>query len=569
MFIVLLVTYFLFVEIESYFMENTKVILGLILFIILLVHRQYVLKRENNKLENAYRKINKQQKELREQRSITDVIFNHSQDAILFFENGRFTESNDAAVKMFDYASKEDLLSHSIAEFSPKFQPDGELSSKKAEKMMAIAFENGVQRFEWISRKSTGEEFWVEITLTPIDVNYKNIIHVIWKDISKQKRLEQANARLTQSLEKKINSAIDNLKKSQTQAKLGSWEFNIQTGAIIASDEIFNIFEIPDDTKVLSYKSFIDAIHPEDKSRVNRAYKNSLKTKEAYQIIHRIVVPSGIKYVKKQCETKFDKKGKALVLIGTIQDITDEQSAKEELEQKNEMLFRQSRLAQMGEMISMIAHQWRQPLNAISLTTASLQLKIEHNNYDEFFFKSRLNRVSNYVQHLSATIEDFRNFFKHNKVKEELTFDKVIENTLLIIGIELENNNIQIESSSKTSGTIYSYYNEILQVTLNIIKNARDALLDNEVEKPKIMIRCYSIGDDKVALEIEDNAGGVDEAIMSKIFEPYYTTKNEHEGTGLGLYMSKIIIEEHCVGKLSVTNGEYGAIFKIVLNRNI
>ncbi|MFK5976591.1 MAG: PAS domain S-box protein [Sulfurovum sp.] len=513
--------------------------------------------------------MNKQQKELREQRSVTELIFNHSQDAILFFENGIFTECNASAVKMFDYASKEDLLSHSISDFSPTYQPDGELSSKKAEKMMAIAFDNGVQRFEWISRTSTGEEFWVEITLTPIDVNYKNIVHVIWKDISKQKRLEDANARLTQSLERKINSAMSNLKKSQTQAKLGSWEFNIQTDAIVCSDEIFNIFEIPHNMTLLSYQAFVDAIHPDDKKRVDKTYKDNRKIKKSYEIIHRIVVPSGIKYVKKQCETTFDSKGKALLLVGTIQDITDEQSAKEELEQKNEMLFRQSRLAQMGEMISMIAHQWRQPLNAISLTTASLQLKIDNDHYDEFFFKSRLHRVSNYVQHLSLTIEDFRNFFKQNKVKEELTFDKVIENTLLIIGIELENNSIEIESHSQTHGKMYSYYNELLQVTLNIIKNARDALLETEVKKPKIIIRTYSIDDDKVVLEIEDNAGGVDKAIMDKIFEPYYTTKNEHEGTGLGLYISKIIIEEHCAGVLSVTNGEYGAIFKIVLNRNI
>ncbi len=533
------------------------------------MHRQYVLKRENKKLENAYRKINKQQKELREQRSITELIFNHSQDAILFFENGRFTECNASAVKMFDYASQEDLLSHSISDFLPKYQPDGELSSKKSEKMMAIAFQNGVQRFEWISKKSTGEEFWVEITLTPIDVNYKNIVHVIWKDISKQKKLEEANARLTQSLERQINNAISNLKKSQTQAKLGSWEFNIQTGVIICSDEIFNIFEIPHDITLLSFQAFRKAIHPDDKKRVDKSYKRSLETKESYEIIHRIIVPSGIKYVKKQCEITFDNKGKALLLVGTIQDITDEQSAKEELEQKNEMLFRQSRLAQMGEMISMIAHQWRQPLNAISLTTASLQLKIDNDHYDKFFFKSRLNRISNYVQHLSLTIEDFRNFFKQNKVKEELTFDKVIENTLIIIGIELENNNIHIESYSQQHGTIYSYYNELLQVTLNIIKNARDALLEAQIKEPKVMIRCYSIEDDKVVLEIEDNAGGVDEAIMDKIFDPYYTTKNEHEGTGLGLYMSKIIIEEHCAGTLSVINGDNGAIFKIVLNRKI
>ncbi len=558
----------MFIEVQVYFIENTKIFFGLIIAVFLLMHRQYVLKRENKKLQDAYSKINKQQIELEKQRNITQIIFNHSQDAILFFEDNKFTDCNESAVKMFKYSSKEELLSHSFVEFSPKYQPDGQLSSQKAEKMMATAFKNGVQRFEWINKKATGEEFWVEITLTPIVLNSKNIVHVIWKDISTQKKLEEANELLNQSLETKISEAISSLNKAQTQAKIGSWELNIKNNKILCSDEMYNIFGMTKNSKEASHHLFLNSIHPDDKDKVNQAFLNSLETKEAYNIIHRIITPNGtIKYVRKHCETNFDKDGNALSLTGTIQDITSEQTTKEELEEKEEMLFRQSRLAQMGEMISMIAHQWRQPLNAISITTASLKLKIENDNYDEFFFTSRLDRVSNYVQHLSSTIEDFRNFFKQNKVKEEFTFEKVIENTLLIIGIELENNCISVESDINRDEVIYSYYNEILQVTLNIIKNSQDALIENEIEKPKIMIRC-NLTDDKISLEIEDNAGGIEETIIENIFEPYYTTKNEHEGTGLGLYMSKTIIEEHCSGVLSVKNSDVGAVFTITLNRN-
>jgi len=240
-----------------------------------------------------------------------------------------------------------------------------------------------------------------------------------------------------------------------------------------------------------------------------------------------------------------------------------EEAVQKSRDQELKML-QQSRLAQMGEMISMIAHQWRQPLSAIASTAASLKLKVGLNRYDKEYFDDNIEKISQFSQHLSNTIDDFRHFFKSNKNEEEFLMCEVAKGSLSIIGTSLENKNITVTTSYHSSYSVLSYFNELKQVCLNLIKNAEDVLLLKEVEHPTIWIRTYNDAT-HVYLEIADNAGGVDEAILEKIFDPYFTTKERYDGTGLGLYMSKTIIEEHCGGRLYVNNTEHGACFSIVL----
>ena len=232
----------------------------------------------------------------------------------------------------------------------------------------------------------------------------------------------------------------------------------------------------------------------------------------------------------------------------------------EETQKKEQLLRQQSRFAQMGEMISMIAHQWRQPLAAISSTSASINLKTKLNKLDKDTALELSNKISNYSQHLSSTINDFREFFRENKEKKDTTYDELIQSVLRIIETSIINKNI-ILNKEFDSETIFSTYpNELKQVILNLIKNAEDALLDKNIENPQITIKTH-----KEVLTISDNAGGVSEDIIDKIFDPYFSTKTKKDGTGLGLYMSKTIIEEHCSGSLTLVNDQYGAQFKIVL----
>ena len=234
----------------------------------------------------------------------------------------------------------------------------------------------------------------------------------------------------------------------------------------------------------------------------------------------------------------------------------------EDITKKDKQIMQQSRLAQMGEMISMIAHQWRQPLAAISSTSSAIGLKSQLNKLDNKTAIELSSKISSYTQHLSATINDFRDFFQPNKEKRETTYAKLINTVLNIIEVSIANKNIELIMELESQETLKTYPNEIKQVILNLIKNAEDVLLEREVVNPFIKVKTYSN-----ILIVSDNGGGIQEDILDKIFDPYFSTKHEHDGTGLGLYMSKVIIENHCDGKLYVENSKNneGAIFTIEL----
>ena len=235
---------------------------------------------------------------------------------------------------------------------------------------------------------------------------------------------------------------------------------------------------------------------------------------------------------------------------------------------KDKQLLNQSRMAQMGEMISIIAHQWRQPLSAISATSASIELKATLNILDNDAAQQKAHDISSFAQHLSKTIDDFRDFFKPNKKKTETTYDELVASVLKIIGVSIANKNIILIQDLACHDSFTTYPNELKQVILNLIKNAEDALLEQETKNPYIKISTYQ-ENDQLILEVSDNGGGVPEEIMDDIFDLYFSTKRKKDGTGLGLYMSRTIIKEHCAGELSVENSDDGAVFKILLKKKV
>jgi len=231
---------------------------------------------------------------------------------------------------------------------------------------------------------------------------------------------------------------------------------------------------------------------------------------------------------------------------------------------KDRVMLQQTKLAQMGEMISMIAHQWRQPLSAISTLSQTINLQASLGVLDKETALRLSDTITGTAMHLSQTIDDFREFFKPRKEKQETSYCEIIDGVLSIIGTSIVTKNIEIRKDLQCKRKFSSYPNEIKQVVLNLIKNAQDALMEADIEDPYILIRTYMSQEHRV-LEIADNAGGVPDILVNKIFEPYFSTKEKKDGTGLGLYMSKTIIEEHCLGVLSVHNSEEGAVFRIEL----
>jgi len=253
--------------------------------------------------------------------------------------------------------------------------------------------------------------------------------------------------------------------------------------------------------------------------------------------------------------------------IVTFLDLTD-------IKEKEKQLYNQSRLAQMGEMISMIAHQWRQPLGAISASTIGIKTKVQMKKFDlttedgreeqEIYLMRKLNNIGTYVDHLSNTIEDFRNFFKPNKEKTSVNLKKVINKALDILHPAIIDKHIIIQKEIEFQNSIETYHNEILQALLNILKNAIDNFGVQHIQNPSISISGYE-ENEKFIIMITDNGRGIPEKILDKIFNPYFSTKDDKNGTGLGLYMTKTMIEDHCKGILSVKNFKEGARFKITL----
>ena len=231
---------------------------------------------------------------------------------------------------------------------------------------------------------------------------------------------------------------------------------------------------------------------------------------------------------------------------------------------KDKIMFQSARQAQMGEMLSMIAHQWRQPLSSISTITGSMLVYLELGTFDQEQFKELLNDINNHAQYLSGTINDFRNFFKPNKDKQPAVLADVMDQSINIIGKSLAYKSIQVNTDYHQKMEILTFPNELMQVFLNILKNAQDVLLERKIKIPTINIQISEENETQV-VEISDNAGGIPEELLPKVFEPYFSTKDEKTGTGLGLYMSQLIIEKHCYGNLSVTNLEKGACFKITM----
>ncbi len=249
------------------------------------------------------------------------------------------------------------------------------------------------------------------------------------------------------------------------------------------------------------------------------------------------------------------------------QEIKKRIEAQKELKKKDELLIAQSKQAAMGEMIGMIAHQWRQPISVISMAVNNIMIDIELDGLKEENIKECSNEILEETKYLSQTIDDFRNFFKPKKEKETLLVQNLFDNTYKIVGKSFENNDIELNFSGDGEQSIAVYGSELLQVFINILNNAKDALRDTQrVDKKVTISTCKKKSN--IIFEFYDNAGGIKEEIISKIFEPYFSTKDEQNGTGLGLYMSKMIIEKHMLGKIWVENRSDGACFMIELPIN-
>lgn len=233
-----------------------------------------------------------------------------------------------------------------------------------------------------------------------------------------------------------------------------------------------------------------------------------------------------------------------------------------DLRRKDQMLIQQSRLAAMGEMIGNIAHQWRQPLNNVALIIQNIQMQYDSDMLTREEMDSDIHEAMEVLLQMSHKIDDLRNFFRVDKEKQGFFVSKLVGRALELVSPNLGSHKIQVEIESDDAVTATGYQNEYAQVLINIISNAREAAIERNISLPRIMIRITSENGRSV-VAVRDNCGGIPDDIMPKIFDPYFTTRGPDRGTGIGLYMSKVIIEQNMAGKLTARNVDGGAEFRV------
>ena len=283
--------------------------------------------------------------------------------------------------------------------------------------------------------------------------------------------------------------------------------------------------------------------------------------------IHRTVT---LNILNKKLKYTVEEKTKELRYLNENLQITIDKKTKELLE-KEAILNQQAKMAAMGEMIENIAHQWRQPLSVISTISSSLKIKKEMNMLDDKEFYEALQSINRTSQHLSNTIDDFRNFFSPNKEMNKFYISELIKKSKDLIKSRFDKFNIKVIENIDDI-EILSYQNELFQVILNLFSNSIDVLSSNEIEDKIIHIKIYQ-DENNLCIEFLDNGGGIKDEFINRVFEPYFTTKHKSQGTGIGLYMSLQIVTKHLNGEISVKNDTFienniayfGAKFTILL----
>lgn len=234
--------------------------------------------------------------------------------------------------------------------------------------------------------------------------------------------------------------------------------------------------------------------------------------------------------------------------------------------EQEQILIQQSKLAAMGEMIGNIAHQWRQPLAQMSAILMNMKVTYKFNNFSKEYLEDKIKEANTLTSYMSQTISDFQNFFNPQASKEKFSIEKACRDAHFIIESSLKYHNIDLEIETLDDIEVYGYKNEYSQVILNVLSNAKDVLIERKIEMPCIHVEIKD-GEHFAIVKIEDNGGGISEDIIDKIYDPYFTTRHKKQGTGIGLYMSKNIIERNMGGFINVYNTDKGACFTIKVKK--
>ncbi|MBV5321124.1 MAG: PAS domain-containing protein [Sulfuricurvum sp.] len=407
-------------------------------------------------------------------------------------------------------------------------------------------------RFTYEKKESDGTRRIYDVSIRPLDdVSEKFSGYVmILNDIT---ALESARERFDLA----INGSRD-----------GLWDWNLITNEIYFSPRWKMMLGYSDEELPNALETWSSLVHPDDLEAAERAIEMSITSQGVpYENIHRLRHKEG-HYIWNldRGQVIFDEENKAVRMVGFHTDITQRQRMLEEIRTTQELMIAQSRHAAMGEMIGMIAHQWRQPLSTMSMVINNMLVDLDLDGIDPEQCQKSGEEILAMSDYLSKTIDVFRNFFRPDKEKEPSFIIDILGEAESMIGSSMLNHNIVLEMANESKGSVCIYSREMLQVLINILNNAKEALVSSPLLNKRINVRVYD-EDEYVVAQLCNNGGNIPVEVMSHIFDPYFSTKDEKTGTGLGLYMSKTIIEKHLNGIISVENTGDGVCFTIRLLR--
>lgn len=253
----------------------------------------------------------------------------------------------------------------------------------------------------------------------------------------------------------------------------------------------------------------------------------------------------------------YDNAGNIIGTVGSGRDITELKLTQIKLKQQYETIKEQSKMVSMGEMIANIVHQWRQPLSVISTAASGMLIQKEYDTLTDDSFKKSCSTINDNAQYLSSTINDFRNYIKGDRKPKEFNLKNSTETFLKLVDATIKENNIKIILNLIEDINLKGYPNELIQCFINIFNNAKDVLLENNREENRYIFISHETFNNTIIIKFKDNAGGIPQNIISKIFEPYFTTKHASEGTGLGLHMTYNLITEGMHGNIEANNTTY------------
>ena len=509
--------------------------------------------------------LREMQEKLQESETRFRWLFESNLIAIFFWKNdGRITDANQAYCDLVGYSAEEcrqgGLNWQKIT--SPEYL-DRDFAA--IQEMMSSGICKTYEKV-FINQRS-GERVAVLTAIARmVDADAEGIGFAV--DLTDLKRAEQA-----------LKKSEATLKLAVETTGLGIFDLDLATGKGEWSNIAKGHYGLPPEVAV-DLELALDAMHPEDRPHIERLMKEAATPGGAgvYSAQYRTVgVSDGkVRWISMRAKVSNDEHGAPARLVGACLNITDivlaqealkeemteRLRAVEELRRQEQLLIRQGRLAAMGEMIANIAHQWRQPLNTLGLIIQELPTYYERDLLSREYLDGSVSRAMQVINYMSQTIDGFRNFFGPDKEKQTFLAGEVLERTVAILDAAFSELKLELDVQADREAVVYGTPNEYSQVILNILMNAKDALLDRKVPAPRVVVRLFREGG-RAVLTITDNAGGIPPEIFDRIFDPYFTTKGPEKGTGIGLFMSKAIIEKNMNGKLTVQNTDTGAQFRI------